>query len=70
MGSKSLNVVQEHFLITDDLLDDLYGGSHAWFDGLSCKSLLQIHQVRFILLIGSYVACFAGCACETSVASH
>lgn len=59
----------ENLLITDDSLDDLCSGFHAWFDGLSCKSLLQINQVRFILFIGSYVACSAGCVCEISVAS-
>lgn len=64
------NFVQKNLLITNDALDYLYSGSHAWFDGLSCKSLLQIYQVSLILFVGSYVACSAGRMRETSVASH
>lgn len=46
--SKFLNVVQKNLLITDDSLDDLYGGSHAWFDELSCKSLLMRLESFFL----------------------
>lgn len=42
-------------LITDDFLDDQYCGCHAWFHGLSSKSLLQIHWVRLIPFICSWM---------------
>lgn len=53
VGSKFLNVVQKKTSSNWWFFRWQYCGSHAWFGGLSSKSLLQIHWVRLIPFICS-----------------